>query len=106
MANSEKIRRLNDEFRRTFCGGKVVATQGVSALPDMFEVVQQVREFSDFDESNDPHHEHDFGAFKRGDRLFFFKIDYYDLDLSMGSPDPSEPAVTTRVLTIMSADEY
>ncbi len=106
MTDTEKIRNLNDEFRRTLCGGKVVATQGVSAMPDMFDVVQKVRGFSAFDVSNNPHHENDFGAFKHRDHQIFFKIDYYDLDMSMGSPDPSDPAVTSRVLTILLAEEY
>ena len=30
-----RIRELNDAFRRTFAGGKVVMTAGVDALPDM-----------------------------------------------------------------------
>jgi hypothetical protein len=31
---------------------------------------------------------------------------YYDRKTEFGSSDPADPAVTTRVLTIMRADEY
>ena len=39
-------------------------------------------------------------------QTIFFKIDYFDKTLMYNSPDPSDPAVTERVITIMLADEY
>ena len=37
---------------------------------------------------------------------FFWKIDYYDPNLEFGSEDPADPTKTTRILTLMLADEY
>ncbi len=65
-----------------------------------------MRDFEDFTADNDPYGEHDFGAFQLGGEKLFWKIDYYDLALEMGSPDPADPAVTRRILTIMLAEEY
>jgi hypothetical protein len=59
-----------------------------------------------FTPDNDPYGEHDFGSFSYAAETIFWKFDYYDLDLQMHSPDPSDPTVTTRVLIIMLADEY
>ncbi|MCP1751996.1 DUF3768 domain-containing protein [Bradyrhizobium elkanii] len=103
-----KIALLNDAFRSTFRGGKIMMTPGVDALPDCVkaEALLQVANFSDFTADNDPHDEHDFGSFNLVGRRFFWKIDYYDRDLRHGSEDPSDPEKTTRVLTLMLAGEY
>ena len=105
---AERIRTLNDDFRRTFVGGLVVITAGVEALPadQRKSLLAKVRTFDAFTDDNDPHREHDFGAVDEGGVRCFWKIDYYDRATEMGSPDPADPAVTTRVLTIMRADEY
>ena len=106
--NKERIRELNDAFRRTFQGGRVMMTSGVYDLPECVkaEALIQMAKFSEFSAENDPHDEHDFGSFDLVGRKFFWKIDYYDKDLVNGSKDPSDPECTRRVLTLMLATEY
>jgi hypothetical protein len=105
---ADRIRLLNDNFRTTFVGGQVVMTRGVAELPlgDKARVVLAVQTFADFNTDNDPHGEHDFGNFELAGENYFFKVDYYSPDLKGGSEDPADPEKTTRVLTIMRADEY
>jgi hypothetical protein len=107
-SSSSTIQRLNDEFRRSFVGGRVMMTAGINALPDAMkaQVLSSVRQFTDFTHGNDPHGEHDFGSFEVSGEKFFWKIEYYDKTLDGGSENPADPAVTTRVLTIMLASEY
>jgi hypothetical protein len=107
-SKTDRIRSLNDAFRRTFVGGAVMITQGVEAMPldQRRSLIQKIRSFDAFSDTNDPHQEHDFGAVDEAGVRCFWKIDYYDRKTEFGSPDPADPAVTTRVLTIMRADEY
>ena len=35
-----------------------------------------------------------------------WKVDYFDRALEFASPDPADPAVTMRVLTLMQWTEY
>lgn len=105
---TERIRRLNDTLRRSFITGKVMITSGVEAFgPDLVaEITARVRGYDDFTPDNDPYGEHDFGSFEIAGIRVFWKIDYYDKTLEFGSPDPADPRVTTRVLTIMRAEEW
>src|ERR1700688_2579334 len=106
--SAAKIRALNDAFRTTMTGARVMMTAGVDALPSDVKamVIRRVATFSDFNADNDPHKEHDFGSFTLSGRQFFFELDYYDLVMQCGSEDPADPSKTTRVLTIMLAEEY
>jgi hypothetical protein len=106
--NAPRIRALNDDFRQSLCGGQAVFTPGVAALGQeaVERIVKTITVFDDFCHANDPHQEHDFGSFEADGHTIFFKIDYYDKALSLHSPDPSDPAVTERVITIMLAEEY
>ena len=103
-----RIRVLNDTFRSTFAGGKVFMTVSIQALPPdlVARALDRVRSFNEFTEDNDPHGEHDFGSFKIEGQKFFFKIDYHDKNTEFGSVDPSDPAATIRVLTLMLAEDY
>jgi hypothetical protein len=108
-AAAAEIRRLNDQLRTMHRGGRLSLTIGVQALlPDQqLALFRAIRAFDGFDQGNDPHGEHDFGAVDlAGEGKFFFKIDYYAPDMAHGSDDPSDPAKTVRVMTIMRADEY
>ena len=94
-----KIAELNDQFRTTLTGGRVMMTAGVNALSadTVARALAMTREFNAFTADNDPHKEHDFGNFEIADQKFFWKIDYYDKSLEYGSEDPANPDITTRV---------
>jgi hypothetical protein len=105
--NAHDIRVLNDNFRSTFVGGRVLTTRSVAELPVDLKarLFLAVQAFSTFTKDNDPHGEHDFGVIELEGETYFWKIDYYAPDLRSGVEDASLPE-TTRVLTIMRADEY
>ena len=107
-ARTRAIRALNDRFRQTFQGGRVVATAGIMALDDAVRqrIFNAVQGFDAFDEGNDPWGEHDFGSLDVEGETIFFKIDYLAPGGSLHSEDPADPAKTERVMTIMLASEY
>ena len=103
-----RIRALNDELRQRLIGGMAVMTPGIAALGQeaVARIVKTIEVYDDFCHANDPHEEHDFGAFDADGHRVFFKIDYFDESLTYHSPDPADPSVTKRVITIMLAEEY
>lgn len=103
-----RIRELNDHFRRHHCGGFTMMTSGIQALgaAACAIILKAASDFSEFTADDNPHSEHDFGALTIGGHRIFWKIDYYDKGLEYGSPDPADPVVTERVITIMLASEY
>ena len=106
MHSHDKVCDLNDSFRQTFGGGRVVVTAGIADRPDLGGILDHVKRFTDFTHANDPHGEHDFGAFDHEGEKLFWKIDYYNRTLTAGSSNPADETITTRVLTIILAREY
>jgi len=109
ISSARKIRELNDAMRNAgMSSGWWITTAGVRerGLKFMLLAIRAVQTFSAFTDGNDPYREHDFGGFDLAGQRVFWKIDYFDRDLRYGSSDPSDPNVTTRVLTIMLASEY
>lgn len=107
-SRTARIRQLNDTLRQFFVGGRVLITPAVDALPMAAKalLLDRIQRFTDFNSDNDPHGEHDFVTVEINGQTYFAKIDYYTPDMQGGSEDPADPDVTTRVLTIMRADEY
>lgn len=121
MSNDKekRIAKQNDQFRKN-CGvikledqeipGMYMMTQGIANLSktDQFEVIIKIRSYDDFNESNDPYEEHDFGAFELEETKtkILWKINYFDVNYEHGSEDPSNLSKTKRVLTAMLACEY
>ena len=103
QVDAAKIANLNDAARRNMEG--CVVSRGVAErYLQMNEIFLAVRDYTDFNEDNDPYGEHDFGSFELGSTKYFWKIDYYTEDLS-GGCDPLDPECR-RVLTILLAEEY
>src|ERR1051325_10951258 len=100
--NEDRIRALNDELRHNLPIGNAVMTTGIAALgPEaVARIVKTIAVYDDFCHANDPYGEHDFGSFEADRHKIFFKIDYFDKGLTAHSPDPSDPSVTERVITV------
>lgn len=103
---SGRIAELNDHLRCCSDGGRMAITRGVLATGSVVTILAMVRAFAAFDAGNDPYGHRDFGTLDCGGKKVFWKIDYYDQAMQFGSPDPADPSVTCRVLTVMLASEY
>jgi Protein of unknown function (DUF3768) len=104
----KRIRELNDDLRINRRGGKIVVTSGIHAEGPYFvaALLLAIAAFNDFREENGLWGEHDCASTTFNGVDVLWKIDYFDPSLTSGSPDPADPAVTIRLLTIMRVDEY
>lgn len=103
-----RIRNLNDALRVTHLGGRVLISQELSMHDQhsLARILRSISLFDGFNDDNDPYGEHDCAIIEVLGLSILWKIDYYDETLSMHSPDPADENITSRVLTIMLAEEY
>lgn len=103
ISKSAKVADLNDRFRQSMMGCNV--SRGIINMNyRMHDLFSKVRSYSDFNENNDPYHEHDFGSLEIEGVKVFWKIDYYNESLT-SYEDPLSSRCR-RVMTIMKAEEY
>ena len=111
------IAAQNDAFRHSILGntpvanapkGQFVMTRGVAALgPDsQLELTRRVAAFDAFNADSEPHGWHEMGVIEFDGTTVWFKVDLYDVDYTYGSPEPSDPEQTRRVLTLLLPSEY
>ena len=102
------VKTLNDKFRKTLLGGKVMLTRGIYSKGQAVinDILNSVKAFNNFNENNDPYNEHDYGSFLYDGEKIMWKIDYYDRNLQYYSDNPADITKTVRVMTVMLAEEY
>jgi uncharacterized protein DUF3768 len=108
QTDTDRIRALNDELRQHLLGGGAVITTGIAELgaEAVKRLLNTIAAYDDFHHANDPYEEHDAGVFDFDGISVMFKIEYYDTTLTFHSPNPADPSVTERIITIMRTDEY
>ena len=83
-----------------------MVTPGIVALGCVAHarIVTAVKDYS-FPDAIEPWNQHNWGVLHVDRRKIIFRVDTYDLTRARHSPDPTDPTVTERVLTIMLANE-
>ena len=103
MRDHPKIIELNDQLRTTFRGGRVQMTPTVFALDSQLRgralcALSRYNKFADGDD-------HDWGVFIFGGYSFEWHIEYRAMSGVGVSPDPTDPAITMRVLTLYTGGD-
>jgi len=117
VQEAARIAAQNDAFRRSILSttpvadaplGQFLMTRGVAALgPDVqLELTRRVAAFDGFNADSDPQGWHEMGVIEFDGATVWFKLDLYDVDYQYGSPEPSDPEQTRRVLTLLLPSEY
>lgn len=103
MDRRATIIALNDQLRTTFKGGRVQMTPSVYQLDDRLRgrALSVLARYSKFAADS----EHDWGTFIFAGFSFERHIEYRGKDDGGKSPDPADPDMTLRVLTLYAIED-
>ena len=110
----------NDAFRRHVCldapfpadmpvldGGLVVGTSiRRLGLPFVLDCMKAIGGIDVFPAEADPKGHRDRGSVGVSGQPVWFFIDPYDRDIRFGSPAPDDPALTSRILSILLPSDW
>lgn len=105
------IAQQNDAFRQREPNGGNGRWGFTSAINDegpefLLKCMNAVAAYDGFTTDNDPHATHEMGFMDVQEKKVWWKIDLYNLDLTGGSPEPTDLKQTHRVLTLMFPSDY
>jgi hypothetical protein len=110
MSDTAKIRELNIAFwRAPHLHGRLMMSRYVADRSSHFHMkcIEALRVYDGWSKDNDPWSEADMCVLDIDGETVWAKLDYYSrADLNYGSEDPSDPAKTLRIGTLMFPDEY
>lgn len=107
LKSAEKISYTNREFYtvKLYCGAFRISPAVVWSQ-NLWTILKTVRDFSKFNEDNDPFGERNFGNFKIDSETYYFKIDYWeDESMKWGAQNYLRDA-SWRVVTIYNSKEH
>jgi len=98
---------LNDAFRLSFTSTELYCSPDILKLDieDQGKILQRVRDFRNFNESNDPNMLHQRGAFIYEEHHIHWEIYCANLEGKDDSPDPANLDLTQRHMMIFLEDE-
>jgi hypothetical protein len=105
--SSVAVRQFNDQCRKTFSACTILVAPIVEGLPDdeKATLIEAVRTFEQFNDEDDPHHEHQFDRIELFGKSWCWLFLYYDDMLRLCSKCPPAAKKTDRILLIMDMEE-
>jgi hypothetical protein len=98
----KEMARRNDIARQLSLN--VVLTNKVAEMPNLEELLREVRTFTGFTKRDDPYGWHDLGYFNWKGKRVLWRIDYWDEQMKHFMDPLSDDC--KRVVTVMLAEEY